>query len=654
MLQRWRWFLLVIPLISAALVIGTTTARADDGNGGGRYTEVETQYTEYTWQLISSATGSAICRVIIFHEGYPTSAEAIAACGEKLTALQQTPTETPSGQATPTAQPSPTLPDPGQLLRDTYWVLRSSREVKFTQKVALPEIIVILSVPPGPVADPVVTIQAIEPVAGHRITAIHGTANGIAFDCLADVCSLRLGQDVDLVYWASSSLGDESLRYSATLRISQVEQGYLISKTAASPEYVFIDSCANIWDGRATGPTPAWAQFPETPTELHTSTTLHYLAGRLIASGFVDASDCPNRGLLSNGFPDGCGLEKARAAMLMWQNRFDYVIWSAAKETGIPPRIIKGLIEQESQYWPGNARYKFYEYGLGQINEMGADSALRWESELVSLACSGLFFNCDVQYSSLSPYSQMMMAGSLVRQVDAECENCNYGIDLFKAEQSVGVFARILRANCRQTDYILQNQGLLASYEDLWRFTLLSYHGGYQCLEYAVEQVRNNQEPLNWYYLSKYLSICPGTKEYIESLWQRLEAYLTQPLAQPVLPTPEPIPILSPTRIAPESPPTTPTEVRVTIYMDLNNDQIIQDNERIDGMEVMVQFNKKTLHQRTLSGEVVFNVGQAVIGSELLINIPDLYRNYVMRVPENGKVSIVARLQQPPLPDLLP
>ena len=650
-MRRRYWWTILVVLIFLMPAIGNTVVRADDGDGGGRYTNVETQYTEYTWHLISTVSGSTICQVIVFHEGYPTSGEAVAACGDKLVPLQPTPTETTSGWVPATPEPL----DPAELLTNTFWVLSGSRTVTYTQQVALAEMIVTLSVPQEPVTDPVITIRAFEPISGYQILSIHGTANGTPFECTGDVCALRLAQDVDLVYWANSSLGDESTHYSATIRISQNAQGYVLTKTAAGPDYQFVDSCAAIWDGRATGFSPGWTRFPDTPMELQTSRTLHYLAGRLIASGFVDASDCPNKGLLSNGFPDGCGMEKARDAMLTWQNRFDEVIWTSGKETGIPPLLIKGLIEQESQFWPGNARYQFQEYGLGQINELGADSALRWEPELGTLACSGLFFDCNVQYPSLSTYSQMMMVGSLVRAVDSECRDCNYGVDLFKAEQSVSIFARILRANCRQTDYTLQEQGMLASYEDLWRFTLLSYHGGYQCLEYAVEQVRNNQEPLTWYYLSKYLNVCPGTKEYVDDLWQILTEYMAQPSAQLAGPTPEPITIPNPTPIPTVGPPTTPAEIRVVIYVDQNGDQIIQNSERVDGVEVMVQFsNGETLRKQTVSGEAVFNIASAVIGSDVLVNMPDLYRNYVVQVPEGGNLSIVVRLQQPPLPNQLP
>ena len=74
-------------------------------------------------------------------------------------------------------------------------------------------------------------------------------------------------------------------------------------------------------------------------------------------------------------------LEVAKGAMMEWQNRFDPTIWAAGKEYGIPPILIKSLMEQESQFWPENARYIYEEFGFTQINELGADVALRWDED---------------------------------------------------------------------------------------------------------------------------------------------------------------------------------------------------------------------------------------------------------------------------------
>ncbi len=96
-----------------------------------------------------------------------------------------------------------------------------------------------------------------------------------------------------------------------------------------------------------------------------------------------------------------------------------------------------------------------------------------------------------------------------MRQADASCADCQYGIDLDKAKESVALFARLMKANCQQVDFIL-NQAVppdadadaatataavatiaaggntdSTSYDDLWRFTFLSYHSGLSCFQQA-------------------------------------------------------------------------------------------------------------------------------------------------------------------------
>ena len=140
---------------------------------------------------------------------------------------------------------------------------------------------------------------------------------------------------------------------------------------------------------------PKWAEFPQMPDGLYTSKSLYFLASRLLYTGIVDAKDCPNQGFLSPASPNGCGMERAKTAMIEWQNQYNPVIWSASRKIGVPPKIIKTLIEKESQFWPGNSRLFLQEYGLAQINQFGADVALRWNNDLFKQTCSAVLGDCN-------------------------------------------------------------------------------------------------------------------------------------------------------------------------------------------------------------------------------------------------------------------
>ena len=147
--------------------------------------------------------------------------------------------------------------------------------------------------------------------------------------------------------------------------------------------------------------------------------------------------------------------ERNHQAVIDWQNQFDVAIWEAGRSLGIPPRLIKTLIEQESQFWPGNSRHIYNEYGLGQLSQSGADVALRWDNELFYNVCSGLVYDCSKIYGRLSSWMQATMRGGLMRSVNAECATCPHGIDEGRAYESIPMITRTLRSNCLQVNYLM-------------------------------------------------------------------------------------------------------------------------------------------------------------------------------------------------------
>ena len=61
----------------------------------------------------------------------------------------------------------------------------------------------------------------------------------------------------------------------------------------------------------ATVVTKSWLETPATAAGLQTNRPLAYLAGKLIAAGYVDVSSCNGSALLVNGYASPCGLTAA-------------------------------------------------------------------------------------------------------------------------------------------------------------------------------------------------------------------------------------------------------------------------------------------------------------------------------------------------------
>jgi hypothetical protein len=112
----------------------------------------------------------------------------------------------------------------------------------------------------------------------------------------------------------------------------------------------------------------------------------------------------------------------------------------------------------------------------------------------------------------------------LINAVNATCENCPLGIDLDRANFSIGVFAHTLLANCEQTGQLVENitaapAGNSATYEDLWKFTLVNYNAGPGCLGNALDATYNEEQDLTWENLSSHLEpACQGAINYVNDI----------------------------------------------------------------------------------------------------------------------------------------
>jgi hypothetical protein len=664
--------MLTLGILLAVLCYSLTTTQrsyAENDDNSDRNKTVEINVTQYVWHLVSNRTGQVICEITVEHTNRPTYQETITICAEEIfppepTAQQlRTPTPGPGVTLVPSPSPPEEPFDLAEFFQTVSYQFVNTQELVRTVQVSVAEMVVNLVVPPNPVGALFISIYAYEPIQGESITEIRGSLNGWEFTCPSSRCDVLVTSDASLEFWALSSFGDESKHMKATLRVVTTDPGKRVEVSSLAPLKLYQDACAADW-GISSYMLPGWASFPAQPDDLNTIKPYQYLAGKLLFSGIVKAPDCPGGGLMSSGAPNACGLDAASQAVIDWQNQFDLAIWDTSRTIGIPPRILKTLIEQESQFWPANARRLAYEYGLGQLSQAGADVVLRYDNELFNTVCNGLLYDCSVAYGRLPSWAQATLRGGLMKLMDSECATCANGVDLAHAQESIPILARTLRANCRQVKYIMDTQGLDASYEDLWKLTLLTYHSGYSCLDNALDTLRYNEMTSDWENISVFVG-CPGGSTYVNDSWKSLQEFDLYRAQHPekdqvaALATFLPRPSATPAPTIVVSP--TPTAVRslahilVLVYIDKNGNNYPEDNERVNDIAVWAEFDDgSVVSAQTVKGEAVFDLTGRSIGGNVTILLPDLYRTQKVRVKQDGEIPVIFRLVEPVVPPVLP
>ncbi|MBE0697626.1 MAG: hypothetical protein IH586_11955, partial [Anaerolineaceae bacterium] len=640
--MKRRAFSLSILLVVLCMLL-TTTQRTDAETQGNstRLKSVEIKTVEYVWDLVSNQDGRVICQIIIEHPFRPTNQETITICAEQIFPPEPTsaplPTPTPGDGKIVLPPPIPIV-DPFDLadfFRSVTFRFVTTQELIRTIQVPVPEMIINIVVPPYRAGAFFVSIYAYEPVIGEHITEIRGSLDGWEFACSATRCDVPITTDSILEFWALSSYGDESQHLQATLRVVRTDQGERIELSSLVPIKLYQDACANIW-GMPRYQMPTWADLPTLPDELNTQKPYQYLAGKLLYAGIANGQGCPGGGLLADGAPNACGLERASKSVIDWQNQFDLVFWDTARQIGIPPRLLKVLIEQESQFWPANGRRLAYEYGLGQLSQAGADVVLRYDNELFNQICNGLLYDCSIAYGRLPSWVQATVRGGLMRLMNSECATCANGIDLAHAQDSIPVLARTLRSNCRQVKYIMDTKGLKSTYEDMWKLTFVSYHSGYECLATALDFLNYNELPADWENISMFLG-CPGARSYVDNAWKSLETFdlyrVQHPDRDKVVALATFVPKPSPTIIPTQASTPTPTvnrslaHILVLVYIDKNGNNYPEENEKVDNIAVEAQFEDgSTLSAQTAKGEAVIDLSGRPVGGNVTILLPDLYR----------------------------
>ena len=527
---RSAWAL-IIALIAVSMV-KPDWVLADSGSG--RQQTIEVSYTEFTWRLLQWQDNNLACELKIEHPEKPTDTEIYFQCGETIYYqwLESMPCYEISGGDT-------------QECSGIYLLLiRSEERTK--------EIVVDLPTPTVRVglndcvpvqgtdlcaSKPSLLISAEEPLPNEEITQVEGRINEIPFFCSGEVCEVPLQVTVErgvaIEFWAESSYGDSSAHYMGRIRVTEsandspLPKGWRVEIVSGLIDLNNVEGCAEIWQTfPPLGTPPEWLSNPSYPIVLQTSEPYTYLAGQMIQEGYIDTRHCDDWGLSEDGYASQCGLEASLALVYLWQNTFDKLILESSIETGIPSILLKRIFARESQFWPETTQELYREYGFGHITELGADTTLLWNRDFYDQFCPLVLEvgKCQLGYSSLDDYSQATLRGALLLEMEIFLPDNVYDIDLEQVEESVSLFSETLLGNCTQVGQMIsyemdQLAGEIASYEDLWRFTLANYHGGPGCMADAIIVVHKQKESLTWENISAALvESCPWVLEYVDDI----------------------------------------------------------------------------------------------------------------------------------------
>ena len=517
------------------ILLPAATARAEEPTtppGPDRISPIMVDFTAYTWWMANWDNDRLECSLTVDHEGMPTLGEIYVQCGENIYFDYKEQPPCYAGGHNQTCE--------GYYL---YLIDQKISQRQITVKLPPPEVWLSLegcsavsrigtSICETP---PILILEGREPLPDQQILRIEGTVDGTPFIC-DPTCRLELqATDADgasLEFWAWSSYGDSSPVFKAQVRVALADENnpdqssWYIDVLSTQWQGVRIASCSATWDSfPPVGGPPAWLSSPRDAAELTSDIPYNYLAANLILQGVVDASGCPDGGLLPDGGANACGQEAARDGVDEWQNQFDTLILTTSDETGVPAQLLKNLFARESQFWPGVFK-AITDAGLGQLTENGADTTLLWNPSFYGGFCALVLplERCSGGYVHLEQDEQQLLRQALVSSVNATCEECALGIDLSRANFSVGVFAHTLLASCEQTAQVIQNTvgqppNAVASYEDLWKMTVVNYNAGPGCLSLAMNEAWNMEHSLAWDKLANHFTpVCAPARDYVNDI----------------------------------------------------------------------------------------------------------------------------------------
>ncbi len=194
--------------------------------------------------------------------------------------------------------------------------------------------------------------------------------------------------------------------------------------------------------------------------DLYTDQQFTLLAGRLIWYGMIRPECAGGRSGLDpiTLAADACGMAASRSAVIAWQNQFNPDIYAAAVKYDVPARLLKRIIEIESQYWPA-WKSDHGETGMLQVSENGADVLLRYDPDL------------DREYPH-RPIEQQYWRRMDVLRVLA-CAGCSITRAVDQMHVTIPIYARLLAAyRCRAVEITPALSGAEA-----WRQAAADYNG---------------------------------------------------------------------------------------------------------------------------------------------------------------------------------
>ena len=479
------------------------------------------------WQLAYWESYSTACTLILDEDRTPTNEEIQRSCGESL---YQTWLTTPNCDRHYGQDPS-TLNCTGLFLRRVGQKQKNediNASLVDFQAQNLRQIYFDVSnvnCEPGRLCDQKPELLLI----GHGpdnndsiIDSVHIRVGTYEAACNGNACQMRLpatdAAGVWFEYWAMDSNANQSEHYWLKFRAVPVQNSIT--------DY-YYDVIGDAFPDASPYASDVWYMFPslseplpavleKVPTKdyLVTKHKLQLLGAKLIRTGKVDTSFCENYGLNLDGTPNGCGEQVTAKMVFDMQNQYDGLIFDAAKRQKVPPRIVKGLIAQESQFWPESETA--YEYGLGMLTESGADMLLRWNPSYFLNVCMQTFphdkTKCTSGFSSLDAQEQIILRGVVISKVGSD--------------EEIEVLAAAIRGCVNQVNQVVANAtgdspSNVSTYEDMWKLSVANYYSGSGCLYNAINQVSAYKLPVTWENVRRFLTgQCELGNRYVDRVYE--------------------------------------------------------------------------------------------------------------------------------------
>ncbi|MBI9043729.1 MAG: hypothetical protein JEZ06_04540 [Anaerolineaceae bacterium] len=479
-----------------------------------RLIEREYETTAVHWQLARWSNGESVCSVFMRNNKQPSADDILDNCGYQTFIEWMT---------TPAC--NDVLPGTGGTSCQGL-LIRSIGEEKhvFSELLQLPKIHLqaqSVNCVPGDwcAENPELNLMGIEPVDGYNIERLYVRIGGVLHVCEGQICTVNLPQTGNdggwLEYWAQSDFGDESdvvqIKF-RNVKINSDSDTYRVD--ILGDDFIeYAPSGSIIWEifPPIDGNLPTILEQPFSAGYLMTTNRYVYLAGYLIKHRYVNADTCPGGGLSENMIATPCGEKAAADQVLEWQNKYNDQIFNASIKYNVPARVLKGIIAQESQFWPQSDSP--YELGLGMVTENGVDLLLLWNPSYYLSVCIPLFqeTRCSSGYDNLSEIEKTYLKRK--------------ALDKIGTDEEIDLLAATLLASAVQSNQLVKNSAgksvsWVSTYEDMWKFTIGNYNAGSGCLGTAMNSVYEEQSSILWEDVENILvGDCGEAGEYVEKVF---------------------------------------------------------------------------------------------------------------------------------------